>query len=174
MRDDGLLLPAYLGGGEANAGSKPKPDPSAKPSGKPGPDGDDEPDPDPEDAFGLSSDDWISLTGGSPEFYSRTAMLWWALAGVEDDGSPVSKTEAALRNFILAVRADVQALMATTRCSSEDNVRALAGSLENVCRRLALAAEIAETLIEAEFDRPVHRQKRPKVSPMPKKRKKAI
>ena len=166
MRDDGLMLPPYLGGGEVNPGTGGKPGTGSKPGpgGKPGPEGDDDDNPyvDREDAFGLSSDDWISLTGGSPEFYSRTAMLWWALAGVEDDGGPVPKTEAALRNFLLAIRADVHALMAASRRSTDDSVRALAGSLENVCRRLELAAEIAETLLGAEVERPLHRRKPPR------------
>jgi hypothetical protein len=128
MRDDGLVLPPYLGGGEVNPGSKPGPSSKPGPGGKPGPEGDGADDDsyvDREDAFGLSSDDWISLTGGSPEFYSRTAMLWWALAGVEDDGGPVPKTEAALCNFLLSIRADVHALMATSRRSTDENMRAI-------------------------------------------------
>ncbi len=170
MRDDGLLLPAYLGDGEVNPGSKAKPD--ARP--KPDPEEDDAP-PDPQDpdAFGLSSDDWISLTGGNHEYYSSTAMLWWALAGVEDDAGPFPKTDAALRNFLLAIYADLNGLMAAARGSSNDRVMAIAGTLENACRRVLLAAEIAETLTHAEYDRDEHKRKRPKVSPPPKKRKKS-
>jgi hypothetical protein len=128
---------------------------------------------DPPDAFGLTKDDWISLShGGSTEFYGRTAMLWWALAGVEDDDGPVPKTDAALTNFLVSIHADVRALMVAASSARNRDVRSMAGSLENVCRRLELAAEISEALLGAEYDRASHaEEKAPRLPPGRAKKK---
>jgi hypothetical protein len=119
------------------------------------------------DAFGLTSDDWISLSSGTPEHFSPTAALWWALAGIEGDGDPDLKTEAALRNLLVSVGADVRALMATSRSSMDENVRSIAGALANVCRRLDLAAQIAESLLGHEIDRPAHAHRTKRKAPQP-------
>ena len=127
------------------------------PSGQPRMEG--EPYQDRPDAFGLGADDWVSLASGDPEHYTHAAMLWWALAGVRDDGGPVRKTDGALHNLLASLSADARGLMAAARSARDENVNAMAGALDNLCRRLDLAAQIADALVEAEIDRPSHREK---------------
>ncbi len=71
-------------------------------------------------------------------------MLWWALAGVPDDDGPVTKTGLALCDYLRALGADVRALMAATRGAHRGEIGDLSGALENLWRRMELAADIAK------------------------------
>ncbi len=133
------------------------PEDDAPSGGRPRPEG--EPYQDRPDAFGLGADDWVSLASGDRDNYTRAAMLWWALAGVPDDQGPAGKTEGALHNLLASLSADARGLVAAARSARDENVRAMAGALDNLCRRLDLAAEIADALVEAEVDRPSHRER---------------
>jgi hypothetical protein len=100
------------------------------------------------DAFGLTRDDWWSFLGDGPEFYSGPALLWWALVGSTLDHGPNAMSDGPLPELLSSILGDVRALATLASTSQDDDVQALAPALENLCRRIATAAEIATRLQE--------------------------
>jgi hypothetical protein len=109
------------------------------------------------DAFGLTSDDWMSFLGYGPEYYSGPAMLWWALAGVaEDQEGPCIMREHPFLTLLTSVASDARALATLASSSHQDDVRALAPALHNLHRRITTAAQIAVRMddLNEDEDRP--------------------
>jgi hypothetical protein len=97
----------------------------------------------PRDAFGLTADDWQSLLRYHPDEFTGPALLWWALCGFSLDDDPARMTKGRLPELLLAIKADACALARLASDSRDEEVRALGPALENLHRRIAVAAEIA-------------------------------
>jgi hypothetical protein len=104
------------------------------------------------DPFGLTSDDWMSYLGFSPDGYTGPAMLFWALAGDSRERGEYPMNGRGLPALLSSVAGDARALATLAFSSREEDVRALGSALDNLYRRIATATEIAIRMANEEED----------------------
>ena len=102
------------------------------------------------DACGLTLEDWASLLDFHLDTYTGPALLWWALAGIKKGVNLMNPNP--LPDLLTAVASDAQALAMLASSSMQEDVRALAPTLQNLHRRLATAVEIARRAKDLEED----------------------